>query len=222
VGVNTQHGSCERHQKEVHESGHKAHEDYQFLLADMKVEFPSLTANQLHPKIEKKLWQNLKAQPIPYLTKAPTATIEEVFNYLRDPRVHQAMLTKEGLATDWHINARPFVQEPYLTETLIKYAHDLGVVTEHPAARVGGTRINYLIPCQDPERGFAADGPPWDKVPWITSSREVDPATTDAWQSLRETEALRGCAAGAGRSQETSSRARSGDKGEGCRSGLQG
>jgi hypothetical protein len=38
-------------------------------------------ANRLHPKIEKKLWQNLKAQPIPYLTKAPTATIEEIFNY---------------------------------------------------------------------------------------------------------------------------------------------
>ena len=65
------------------------------------------------------------------------------------------------------------------------------MVTEHPAARVGGTCINYQIPCQDPERGFAADGPLWDKVPWITS-REVDPATTDAWQSLRETEALRG------------------------------
>ena len=48
--------AAERRQKEVCESDHKAHEDYQFLLADMKVEFPSLTANQLHPKIEKKLW----------------------------------------------------------------------------------------------------------------------------------------------------------------------
>ena len=93
----------------MYESDHKAHEDYQFLLANLKVEFPSLTANQLHPKIEKKFWQSLKAQPIPYLTKAPTATIEEIFNYLRDPRVHQAMMTKEGQATDWHINARPFV-----------------------------------------------------------------------------------------------------------------
>ena len=48
--------AAERRQKEVCESDHKAHEDNQFLLADMKVEFPSLTANQLHPKIEKKLW----------------------------------------------------------------------------------------------------------------------------------------------------------------------
>jgi hypothetical protein len=61
-------------------------------------------------------------------------------------------------------------------------------VTKHPAARVGGTCINYLLPCQDPECGFAADGPLWDKVPWITS-READPATTG--QSLREAEALR-------------------------------
>jgi hypothetical protein len=68
------------------------------------------------------------------------------------------MMTKEEQATEWHINARPFVQEPYLTEEL-KYAHDLVVVvTEHPAARVGGTCINYLVPCQDPDRGFAADG----------------------------------------------------------------
>jgi hypothetical protein len=49
------------------------------------------------------------------------------------------MMTKEGQAADWHINARPFVQEQYLTEALIKYAHDLRVVTEHPAAKVGGT-----------------------------------------------------------------------------------
>jgi hypothetical protein len=48
-----------------------------YCLADLEVEFPSLTANQLHPKIEKKLWQGLEAQPIPYLTKAPTAAIEE-------------------------------------------------------------------------------------------------------------------------------------------------
>ena len=51
----TRSTAAERHQKEVCESDHKAHEDYQFLLADLKVEFPSLTANQLHPKIEKKL-----------------------------------------------------------------------------------------------------------------------------------------------------------------------
>jgi hypothetical protein len=50
--------------------------------------------------VEKKLWQNLKAQPIPYLTKSPTATIEEIFNYLRDPRVHQAMMTTEGQTTE--------------------------------------------------------------------------------------------------------------------------
>jgi hypothetical protein len=41
-----------------------------YCLADLEVEFPSLTANQLHPKIEKKLWQGLGAQPSPYLTKA--------------------------------------------------------------------------------------------------------------------------------------------------------
>jgi hypothetical protein len=50
--------AAERRQKEVYEADHKAHGDYRFLLADLKVEFPSLTAYQLHPKIEKKLWQN--------------------------------------------------------------------------------------------------------------------------------------------------------------------
>ena len=117
-----------------------------------------------------------EGQPIPYLTKATTAIIEEVFNYLRDPRVLQAMLTSEGQATEWHVNARPFVQKPHLTEALIQYAHDMGLVTERPAAKVGGVRINHLIPEQDPESGLAAGGPLWDKVPWITS-REVDPAT---------------------------------------------
>jgi hypothetical protein len=28
-------------------------------------------------------------------------------------------MTKEGQATDWHISARPLVQEPHLTEELI-------------------------------------------------------------------------------------------------------
>jgi hypothetical protein len=51
----TRSTAAERRQKEVYESDHKAYGDYQFLLADMKVAFPSLTANQLHPKIEKKL-----------------------------------------------------------------------------------------------------------------------------------------------------------------------
>ena len=67
----------------------------------------------------------------------------------------------------------------------------MGLVTERPAAKVGGVRINHLIPEQDPESGLAAGGPLWDKVPWMTS-REVDPATTDAWRSIRGTEALRG------------------------------
>jgi hypothetical protein len=125
------------------------------------------------------------------VAKATTATIEEVFNYLRDPRVLQAVLTSEGQATEWHVNARPFVQKAHLTEALIQYAHDMGLVTEHPAAKAGDIRINHLIPDQDPESGLAAGGPLWDKVPWITS-REVDPATTDAWRSIRGTEALRG------------------------------
>jgi hypothetical protein len=48
-----------------------------------------------HPsRVER--WQDLKAQPIPYLTKSPTATTKEIFNYLRDPRVHQAVMTMEG------------------------------------------------------------------------------------------------------------------------------
>jgi hypothetical protein len=90
----TRSTAAELRQKKVYESDHKAHEDYLLLLADLKVVSPSLTASQLHPKIEKKLWQNLKAQPTPYLAKATTATTEEVFNYLRDPRVLQAVLTR--------------------------------------------------------------------------------------------------------------------------------
>jgi hypothetical protein len=80
--------AANRRQKGVYMTDHGTHEDYRFLLADLKVDFPSLTPSQLHSRVEKKLWQNLKAQPIPYLTKSPTATIEEIFNYLRDPRVH--------------------------------------------------------------------------------------------------------------------------------------
>jgi hypothetical protein len=90
------------------------------------------------------------------------------------------MLTKEGQATDWRINARPFVQEPYLTEALIQYAHDMGMVTEHPAARVGGTRINHLIPCQDPESGFAADGFAADGPPTTIKTPATSSETTSA------------------------------------------
>jgi hypothetical protein len=86
VGIDAQHGSCDRCQKEVYAADHRAHEDYKFQLADLKAESPSSTANQLHPKVEKKLWHNLKAHPIPYLTKSPSATTEEIFNYLRGPR----------------------------------------------------------------------------------------------------------------------------------------
>jgi hypothetical protein len=48
--------AAERRQKEVYAADHRAHEDYKFLLADLKVEFPSSTANQLHSKVEKRLW----------------------------------------------------------------------------------------------------------------------------------------------------------------------
>jgi hypothetical protein len=178
--------AADRRQREVYMTDHCAQEDYSFVLADLKADSPSLTPSQLHSRVEKKLWQNLKAKPIPYLTKAPVATIEEIFNYLRDPRVHQAMMTTEGQTMDWHARALPFVQEPHLAKKLITYAHvSLGALTDHPATRVGGTRINDLLPCLDLEHGFAAGGSLWDKVPWITC-REVNPDTTDAWRSLRE------------------------------------
>jgi hypothetical protein len=58
--------AAECRQKEVYAADHQAHEDYQFLLADLKVEFPSLTANQLHSKIEKKLAEpESPSHPIP-------------------------------------------------------------------------------------------------------------------------------------------------------------
>ena len=50
--------AAERRQKEVYAADHRAHEDYTFLLADLEMEFPSSTPNQLHSKAEKKLWQN--------------------------------------------------------------------------------------------------------------------------------------------------------------------
>jgi hypothetical protein len=73
----------------------------------------------------------------------------------------QTPLIKGGVVSPGAQGSAAFPKTTEVEEAeLIQYAHDMEVVTEHPAARAGGTRINHLIPCQDPESGFAADGPP--------------------------------------------------------------